>query len=49
MSTLRFGLNAKKIENKIQANITNNANDETLKNLIKEYEKKIMVIFSKFD
>ena len=43
MSTLRFGLNAKKIENKVQANISNNANDETLKNLINEYEKKILV------
>ena len=42
MSTLRFGLNAKKIENKVQANIISNASDETVKNLLREYEKKIM-------
>jgi len=41
MSTLRFGLNAKKIENKVQANVISDANDETLKNLLKEYERKI--------
>ncbi len=43
MSTLRFGLNAKKIENKVQANVISDANDETLKNLLKEYERKITV------
>lgn len=39
MSTLRFGLNAKKIENRVQINLTN---DDTLRNLLKEYEKKIL-------
>ena len=45
MSTLRFGANAKKIENKVRANIICENNDETLKQLIREYEKKILVIF----
>jgi kinesin family protein 5 len=41
-STLRFGLNAKKIENNVRRNIIAEHNDEALKNIIKEYEKKIM-------
>jgi len=44
ISTLRFGLNAKKIENQVHANIICDAGDEMLKNLLREYEKKIMVI-----
>ena len=43
ISTLRFGLNAKKIENQVHANIICDAGDEMLKNLLREYEKKIMV------
>lgn len=43
MSTLRFGLNAKKIENQVRANIICDANDEMLRNLLREYEKKISV------
>jgi len=41
LSTLKFGLNAKKIENKIQANVTSNDSSELLKNLLKECEKRI--------
>ena len=41
MSTIRFGMNAKKIENKIKANIRNQNDDEAMKILISEYEKKI--------
>jgi hypothetical protein len=41
MSTLRFGMNAKKIENKVQANIITNNDDEALKILIADYEKKL--------
>jgi len=41
MSTLRFGLNAKKIENKVQANIINSASDEMVQELLREYERKI--------
>ena len=41
LSTLRFGQNAKKIQNKIQANIITNNDDETIKILIENYEKRI--------
>jgi len=41
MSTLRFGMNAKKIENQVQANIITNNDDEALKILISDYEKKL--------
>ncbi len=41
MSTLRFGLNAKKIENQIHANVIRDKEDEVLKNLLREYENKI--------
>lgn len=41
MSTLRFGANAKKIETKAFANIKNHNDDEALKILISDYEKKI--------
>ena len=40
MSTIRFGLNAKKIENKVKVNVVKEINDE-LHHLMKEYEKKI--------
>lgn len=43
LSTLRFGLNAKKIQNKVHANVTIKGNDESLRNLLREYEKKICV------
>ncbi len=43
MSTIRFGLNAKKIENNIRRNIVTSNNDEVIKNLIREYENKINV------
>lgn len=42
LSTMRFGVQAKKIENKIQANIITAPNEnETVKLLIEDYEKKI--------
>jgi hypothetical protein len=41
MSTLRFGVSAKKIENKISANMTMKGDDEAIKMVIAEYEKKI--------
>ena len=41
MSTLRFGMNAKKIENKVQANIVTRDDDVGLKILIADYEKKL--------
>jgi len=44
LGTLRFGLSAKKIKNQVHANIRNirtDTNDEMLKNLLREYEKKI--------
>ena len=43
LSTLRFGLSAKKIENKIEANIVTNNHTEALRILITDYEKKIRV------
>lgn len=42
ISTLRFGLNAKKIENIIKKNVICDSNDEVLKQLIVEYEKRII-------
>lgn len=47
MSTLRFGLNAKKVENRVRPNIINNINDEVFKSLLCEYDKKINVSESK--
>ena len=44
LSTLRFGLNAKKIENNVHQNVLVKSSDEKLKELIKEYEKKIKVL-----
>ena len=41
LSTMRFGQNAKKIQNSIQANIVTNNNDESIKILIENYEKKM--------
>lgn len=41
MSTLRFGVSAKKIENKVTANLSMKADDEAVKMVIAEYEKKI--------
>ncbi|KAM3128757.1 hypothetical protein pb186bvf_019169 [Paramecium bursaria] len=41
MSTIRFGMNAKKIESKIQVNIHSHDDDEALKIIISDYEKKI--------
>lgn len=41
LSTIRFGLNAKKIENKVRPNIRNNNDDEAIKIIIAEYEKRI--------
>ncbi|EGR27700.1 kinesin heavy chain, putative, partial [Ichthyophthirius multifiliis] len=41
LSTLRFGLNAKKIQNLVQKNIAQELNNDYLRNIIKEYEKRI--------
>ena len=42
ISTMRFGAQAKKIENKVQANIITAANEnETIRLLIDDYEKKL--------
>ena len=41
MSTLRFGQSAKKIENKFHANVTSDENDEKLKKIISDYEKRL--------
>ena len=41
VSTMRFGSSAKKIENKISANITQNNDEEGLKALISDYETKL--------
>eukprot|EP00347_Sterkiella_histriomuscorum_P006555 403352327 len=41
LSSLRFGQNAMKIENKVQANIISNNNEEAVKILITDYERKI--------
>ena len=43
MSTLRFGLNAIKIENNVHTNFVSAQNDEAMKNLVQEYEKKLKV------
>lgn len=41
VSTIRFGTSAKKIENKISANITKNGDEEALKAVISDYELKL--------
>lgn len=41
LSTLRFGMNAKKIKNKVSANIVTQNNMESIQILIENYEKKI--------
>lgn len=41
LSTLRFGTSAKKIENKITANITKDHDEEGLKAIISDYETKL--------
>ena len=41
LSTIRFGINAKKIENKVLANIHNHNDDEAIKIIISDYEKRI--------
>lgn len=41
LSTLRFGMNAKKIENRVQANIVTNDEGNVFKLLISDYERKI--------
>ena len=42
LSTMRFGVQAKKIENKVQANVITAVNEnETIKLLIEDYEKKL--------
>ena len=41
MSTLRFGSSAKKIQNKIHANITQGQDEENLRRLIDDYEKRL--------
>ncbi|CAD8114275.1 unnamed protein product [Paramecium sonneborni] len=41
ISTLRFGMNAKKIETKVLANINYQNDDEALKILLSDYEKKL--------
>ena len=41
LSTMRFGVNAKKIQNAIKANILTNNNDESIKILIEQYERKM--------
>ena len=41
LSTMRFGFSAKKIENKICANITKNCDEEGLKAVISDYESRL--------
>jgi len=41
LSTIRFGMNAKKIENKVQANIVTNDEGEAFRILISDYERKL--------
>jgi len=41
MSTLRFGSSAKKIQNKIHANVTQGQDEETIRRLIDDYEKRL--------
>ena len=45
LTTIKFGLNAAKIENKIKKNVILPTNDIFLKKIIEEYEKKILVKF----
>ena len=41
LSTIRFGLSAKKIQNKISANVITRNDDEAVKIMIADYEKKL--------
>ena len=41
ISTLRFGQNAKKVQNKVRANVITNNNEETVRILVENYEKRI--------
>jgi hypothetical protein len=41
LSTMRFGLSAKKIQNKISANVITRNDDEAVKIMIADYEKKL--------
>ena len=41
ISTLRFGTNAKKIQNHVKANVLTNNNDKSVKLLIENYERKM--------
>lgn len=41
ISTIRFGLSAKKIQNKISANVITRNDDEAVKIMIADYEKKL--------
>ena len=43
MTTFRFGISAKKIENIVEKNVKHGGEDEALKIIIEEYEKKILV------
>lgn len=49
LSTMRFGVNAKKIQNAIKANILTNNNDESIKILIEQYERKLRDIQNQRD
>jgi len=41
LSTLRFGANAKKIQNKVRANVITNSDQETVRILVENYERRI--------
>ena len=41
LSTLRFGQSAKKIENKISVNVMSKTDEEGLKSLISDYERRL--------
>lgn len=41
LSTIRFGTSAKKIENKISANVVKNTDEESLKAMISDYESRL--------
>ncbi|EAS00562.2 kinesin motor catalytic domain protein (macronuclear) [Tetrahymena thermophila SB210] len=45
-STLRFGLNAKKIENQVKQNVIQLQNNDILQSMIKEYETRIVELES---
>lgn len=49
LSTMRFGQNAKKIQNKIRANVLTNSDDESIRLLIDSYEKRIRDLQSQQD